>query len=152
MDIARSNLSNAWRIHSWPKSKLPENTFIAAKLRNISIKCLTPFHIFGHWTADVKKKSTIQQIHIIKKSCDTIQKKWGICGLILPNSLSIPPNSSSNLPNKVSFHSLYTSKLPKQTKSHPRCCLSASVHASKHKWESAYNQFKITILSQQHHT
>jgi len=35
-----------------------------------------PFHIFRHWIANMKKKTSVPLDQVIKKSCDTVQQKW----------------------------------------------------------------------------
>jgi len=71
------------------------------------------FHIFEHWTVDVKKKISILLVQIIKR-CGTVQKKY-------LNSQEIPANSSSSLHDKVIFQFIlcYYEPSPNKLKATP---------------------------------
>jgi len=51
--------------------------------------CLMPFHIFRHWIADVKKKTSIPLRQLIKTSCDTVFNESG-------SKRAEPPNFTIN--------------------------------------------------------
>jgi len=36
--------------------------------------------MFEHWTADVKKKTSIPLVQVMKKVCDTVRQKWEQAG------------------------------------------------------------------------
>ena len=102
-----------------------------------------------------RKKTSIPLDQVIKKSCDTVQRKWKQAGWP-PNSQSITLKSSSSLPLKSFFKSLYTiTKPPNKLKATPNAVdlamdLLLSSQARNHKRESAYDQFETTNLRQHH--
>jgi len=64
----------------WALKHIDLNTFNATYEGRFSTKCLMPFHIFRHWIADVKKKTSITLDQAMKKRCDIVQRKWKQAG------------------------------------------------------------------------
>jgi len=62
----------------------------------------------------VKKKSSIPLDQVIKKVMTFFNRSGSNRGLSPPNPLSIPPKSSSSLPMKSFFNSLYTITKPQK--------------------------------------
>jgi len=79
-------------------------------------------------------------------------KKVGTLGMTSLNSQWIPPNSSSSLPDKVNFQLFVSYYEPlKQASSHPKRSWSddgsASIQASKHKWQTPYITNLIPLIT-----
>jgi len=117
------------------------SSYATAYEGKFSIKCLIPFHILQHWIADVKKKTSIPLDQVIKKSCDTVFNKSG-------NKRADPPKFTINTSKVIT-------SLPMKLFFTPNALdlamnLLLSNQARKHRWESAYHQFKTTNLRQHH--
>ena len=99
---------------------MAETAFNSTYKGRFSIECLTPFHIFQHSIADVKKKTSIPLDLIIKKSCDTAFNRSG-------SKRAEPPiftNNTSKVklytPHEVSFQFIVCYyEAPKKLKANP---------------------------------
>jgi len=115
----------------WASSILPWNTFNATYKGIFSIKSLKPFHIFRHWIADMKKKSSIPLDQVIKKVVTPFNRSG--------SKRAEPPKFTINT-SKVKLWSSHESffisihcillRSPRTSYNHPQCCRSGHGSAS----------------------
>jgi len=121
------------------------------------MKSFISFHIFRHWIADVKIKTSIPLDQVIKKVVTPFNRSG--------SKRVEPPKFTTNIskvkfqsPHEVIFYfnSVYTiTKSPNELKTTPNAVdlamdLLLSTQARKHRGESIYHQFKTTNLRQHH--
>ena len=102
------------------------------------------------------QKTSIPQDQVIKKSCDTVQQKWKQEGWNPKFAINTSKAKLLSPHMRSFFNSLYPiTKPPNKLKTTPNAVdltmdLLLFNQARKHRWETAYHQFKITNLRQHH--